>query len=100
MIKSIALLVCFILGSGCHAEIDVEIEDECKMESIGVVTMNEDMSLTLLLRATDEDMTKIGDAIFFVKESDPMYQKIIEKIGAIKPGQTKDYLYSEKCSQL
>ena len=92
MVKYIAFIF-LILGSGCQNE----TEDNCSMKSIGIVTMNEDMSLTLQLRATDENSTKVGDALIFVNTSDPLYKTIMSEVEPIKPGQTKDYFSDRKC---
>jgi hypothetical protein len=55
--------------------------------SIGVATMSSDGTIQLQLRA--EGQGAIGDAVFFYKPGDPMYEKIKEHLGGIKPGEEK-----------
>jgi hypothetical protein len=78
----------FIFCSGCGSE---KVK-ECEMESIGVVTMNSDKSLTLQLRAEDTDSGKLGDAYFVIMPTDKRYNNILEHVGEIKVGETKDYI--------
>lgn len=84
------LLIIFL--SGCDPN---EIK-ECEMESIGIVSMNHDKSLTLQLRAVDSESGTLGDAYFIIKVNDPRYDKILKEVLPIEPGETKDYLVKKK----
>jgi hypothetical protein len=81
----------FIFCAGCGSE---KLED-CEMESIGVVTMNSDKSLTLQLRAEDTDSGKLGDAYFVIKPTDQRYNSILEHVGEIKVGEARDYIVKD-----
>ena len=56
-------------------------------EPIGTATMHADRSIVLNLRAeTDGD---VGHAQFNYQVGDPMYVKILEHVGGLKPGEEK-----------
>jgi len=56
-------------------------------ESIGEVTMLEDRTILLKLRAENESM--IGDSMFTISPDDHRYSEILEHVGPISPGETK-----------
>ena len=56
---------------------------------IGTIRMNDDLSLTLQLRAEGPTPGLVGDALFVYKPGDPMYSKVLEHVGGLTPGQTK-----------
>ena len=55
--------------------------------SIGAATMSDDGTIRLQLVARGQGA--IGDAVLIYKPGDPMYEKIIEHLGGIKPGEKK-----------
>jgi hypothetical protein len=56
--------------------------------TIGVATMAEDGTITLLLRA-ESPAGALGDAVLTYKKSDPNYASILKHVGALKPGEQK-----------
>ena len=56
--------------------------------SIGSATMKKDGTILLQLRATGEGGV-VGDALFTYKKGHHRYQKIIERVGGLEPGQSK-----------
>jgi hypothetical protein len=57
-------------------------------ESIGSATMEEDGTLVLMLRATGPGPA-VGDALLRYPPSHPGYQKMLNHLGGLKPGETK-----------
>lgn len=58
-------------------------------KSIGVAKMEKDGTLILMLRAESDSGIR-GDAQFRYQKTDPDYNKILQHIGKIKPGETKN----------
>jgi len=56
--------------------------------SIGSATMEADGTLVLMLRAEGPDGT-VGDAMFRYPKTHPDYQKTLDHLGSLKPGETK-----------
>jgi len=94
-----ALALALILAGACRAEPSVaepapttrNVTKEAPMTaptSIGIATLNADGSLTLQLRAEGPSGAR-GDAQFVYKPTDPMYQKMLDHVGGLKPGETK-----------
>ena len=59
-----------------------------KSETIGVATMSDDGTITLLLRA-EGPKGAIGDAVLTYKRSDPKYADILKHVGGLKAGDEK-----------
>ena len=57
-------------------------------KSIGSATMKKDGTIVLQLRATGEGGL-VGDALFTYKKGHHRYDKIIERVGGLEPGQSK-----------
>jgi hypothetical protein len=55
-------------------------------KSIGAARMLADGTITLQLRAEDPASGAIGDAFFTYPPTHPEYQKILEHLGPMKPG--------------
>ena len=101
-ITSLAIaFVSLTLSFGCEAQHDgstgennSEVESEPvksnvdPIKSIGEATMEEDGTLVLQLRAESPGGGS-GDALFKYKPTDPKYQKTLDHIGGLEPGQSK-----------
>ena len=57
-------------------------------ECIGVATMADDGTITLLLRA-QSPKGDLGDALLSYPKSDPKYAGILKHLGGLKPGEQK-----------
>lgn len=57
-------------------------------ESIGAATMKEDGTIVLQLRATGAGGLR-GDALFTYQKGHHRYDKILQRVGGLKPGQSK-----------
>lgn len=57
-------------------------------ECIGVATMSEEGTITLLLRA-QSPKGDLGDALLNYPKSDPKYAGILKHLGGLKPGEEK-----------
>lgn len=57
------------------------------LESIGSAWMDEDGTITLMLRAEGPGIT--GDAVFTYRKDHSRYQSIIEHLGGLVPGENK-----------
>ncbi len=57
-------------------------------KSIGSATMKKDGTIVLQLRATGQGGL-VGDALFTYKKGHHRYDKIIERVGGLKPGESK-----------
>lgn len=57
-------------------------------ECIGVATMTDDGTITLLLRA-QSPKGDLGDALLSYRKSDPKYAGILKHLGGLKPGEEK-----------
>ncbi|HZR17662.1 MAG TPA: hypothetical protein VFE51_10075 [Verrucomicrobiae bacterium] len=55
---------------------------------IGVATMSEDGTITLLLRAKSPK-GDLGDAMLTYTSKDPKYASILKHLGGLKPGEEK-----------
>jgi len=64
------------------------MEPKLQQSSIGLATMQKDGTIILDLRAEDGDGT-IGDARFVYPTSHPDYQKILQHLGNLLPGEKK-----------
>jgi hypothetical protein len=56
--------------------------------SIGTATLEQDGTLVMQLRAEADGKT-IGDSLLRYKPGDPNYQKMLQHVGGLKPGETK-----------
>ncbi len=56
--------------------------------SIGSATMKDDGTIVLQLRAEGPGGIR-GDALFSYKKGDKRYDKVLEHLGGLKPGQNK-----------
>lgn len=59
-------------------------------EIIGSASMDAERMITVMLRAEDGH-GMVGDAAFFLNPSHKDYQKTIQHVGGLKPGQSKPY---------
>ena len=57
---------------------------------IGGASMDTDRMVTVMLRAEGEHGT-VGDTAFFMKPDHKDYEKTIQHVGGLKPGQMKPY---------
>ena len=56
--------------------------------SIGSATMEQDGTIVLMLRAEGPGGT-VGDAMFRYPKTHPDYQKTLDHLGGLKPGESK-----------
>lgn len=63
--------------------------DEEQTESIGTATMSEDGTIVLMLRAEDEESSTVGDAMFEYPTDHLQYGEILEHLGGLEVGETK-----------
>ena len=58
--------------------------------TIGIASMSADRMITVMLRA-ENGKSVVGDAAFFMNPGHKDYEKTIQHVGGLKPGQTKPY---------
>lgn len=82
MKQTFLFLVIGILTFGCAAP-----QQKAKEDSIGVAEMTKNRTIILQLRAEDAGGT-VGEGYFTYAPTDPQYQKILDYVGPLKPGQS------------
>jgi hypothetical protein len=60
-----------------------------KEDSIGQATMGADRTITLWLRAQNDDGATIGHAFFTYSPTGEDYESIVNHVGGLAPGQSK-----------
>lgn len=80
------LILLFITLCGCSSTKKLNVE---KNDYIGTAKMLDDGSITLSLRAEDENSEAVGHSFFEYKPDDPDYKYIKNHLGDIKEGETK-----------
>lgn len=58
--------------------------------TIGIASMPADRMITVILRAQN-GKSSVGNAAFFMNPDHKDYQKTIQHVGGLKPGQSKPY---------
>jgi hypothetical protein len=77
-----------VLLSACKsAQVQAPVENSA---SIGSASMDSDRMIIVMLRAED-GQGAVGDAALFMKPGHKDYQKTLQHVGGLKPGQTKPY---------